>query len=158
MYCSMMSAPVSQTSIPGSPVADGLQALPDAPDADVPDPAEAFEALNSDCDETETEIAFYEDDGEWDRNGTDEYGAEDDVCSDGISDEEVNGATPISGDVIGDGVQTAIDAVAGREWTHLEKAEMIEFATSDENMAAMRANGWILGKTTSLDAAPYNMI
>lgn len=92
--------------------------------------------MNSDCEETETEITFYDDDDEWSRARSEGEGF---ASGEDYSDEDDSEA--------GSDTMSADGEAAGstQQWSVLEKPEMVDFVMDDANMAAMRANGWNLG-------------
>ncbi|OWY91836.1 hypothetical protein PHMEG_00039419 [Phytophthora megakarya] len=130
-----------------------------------------FDVLNSDCEDTETEICFVDDDEEIERtlrtNAEEESIFQDDedevTCIEtGESEDEVDQcygmerktSTPSANtEEVTTGSQTEtilplaeVPVHESGEWNVLEKSDMVAFANGEENMEAMREDGWNLGK------------
>jgi hypothetical protein len=112
-----------------------------------------YEALNSNCDETETKLCFVDD--ELDRaqvatrvistDSDGKSGDEDSEWSDRDISEQDGGET--AEDNQADGVGDPLDDEVARPWRTLEKHEIVDFARDESSVADMRSNGWIFGKS-----------
>ncbi|POM67907.1 Hypothetical protein PHPALM_15997 [Phytophthora palmivora] len=128
-----------------------------------------YEVLDSDSDDTETELCFYDDDEELQRvrvatraerisrgYESDEAGdeiADDQEVGDGDSEAEQetyedNSARDLFGDNVDSSAAPSVPDAAEvvRGWHNIEKDEMVAFAQDEANMTAMRLSGWEYGK------------
>ncbi|GMF24305.1 unnamed protein product [Phytophthora fragariaefolia] len=111
-----------------------------------------FEVLNSECDDTETDLCFFDDDEELDGaqmathstpSDTDgEKGNAASECSDGVVSEKAVEQT--AEDNQGDSVRAfGTEGVrSARPWRTLKKNEMVDLARDESNMATMQSSGW----------------
>ncbi|ETK94187.1 hypothetical protein L915_02717 [Phytophthora nicotianae] len=110
----------------------------------------AFEVLDSDCDDTETEICFVDDDEELERAKASTRAEEDEELDDNRanSDDDSDArVAPLQNEDL-EHVELSTGVGDGghvrRSWNVLEKEDMVGFAKSESNMSDLRSDGWIL--------------
>ncbi|GMF16050.1 unnamed protein product [Phytophthora fragariaefolia] len=143
-----------------------------------------YEVLTSDCEDTETEIGFYDDDEELQRakaarleskrgwrqmhdecGGDTAYDETDDFDDESGSSGSESDCDEEEGEDVGagSGGPCATETTSAessehrpaRNWREVRKDEMSAFAQDDENMMDMRASGWEFG-TGLLNVVIYN--
>ncbi|POM58186.1 Hypothetical protein PHPALM_37205 [Phytophthora palmivora] len=87
----------------------------------------------SDCEDTETEFCFVDDDDELELGRRTSDGGEI------YDDDEDSGDSDIDVEVDG---RSSVHGIPVRTWSELDKRDMANFAKSADNMTAMRASGW----------------
>ncbi|KAG1703907.1 hypothetical protein DVH05_006914 [Phytophthora capsici] len=132
------------------------RAQPNAPvvrlpaDESIPASTTGSGFLDSDCEDTETEICFLDDDDELERARYEATGVSTADESSLLSDSEAESTLDDDADSNDqDCAETLADSYPPRAWNVLPKHEMVDFAKDPNNMAEMRASGW------TLDAAGF---
>ncbi|ETI30236.1 hypothetical protein F443_22641 [Phytophthora nicotianae P1569] len=127
------------------------RAQPNAPVAELPEDESISTGttgsgfLESDCEDTEAEICFLDDDDELERARSETTGVNTADESSLLSDSEAESNHDDDADPNDqDCAETLADSHPPRAWNVLPKHEMVDFAKDLNNMAEMRASGWTL--------------